>query len=255
VGSCSKYPEQSSNKYTDITSAFAPVLVLAVSFGHYTIIRGETLTASIAFVRGSKPQTSRANADNTDCYIRLWRYVPGRTHADCTEFRYAIISVPQLLTDALQEIVSIQRISAFLHRPDVQYLDKLESASTIAEENKPLVVVGDIAWAELQEGMNLDSAPFVLQDLDITFQRGTVTLIAGKFGSGKSLLLNALLGEVALLSGHISYAVSSVVDPWQVETAIDWGQCLDGLAFVPQVSCAKSLSRPQLITRLPGSRA
>lgn len=80
------------------------------------------------------------------------------------------------------------------------------------------MVVGDIAWAQLQDGMSLESAPFVLRDLDITFQRGTVTLIAGKFGSGKSLLLNALLGEVALLRGRISYAVSSVVDPWQVET-------------------------------------
>jgi ABC-type multidrug transport system fused ATPase/permease subunit len=176
----------------------------------------------------------------------------GKTPTDRTEFRFAITSVPQLLTDALQEIVSVQRISAFLQRPDVQYLDESESASTVAEESKPLVVVGDIAWAELQEGMSLDSAPFVLRDLDITFQRGTVTLIAGKFGSG---MLNALLGEVALLRGRISYAVSSVVDPWQVETAIDWGQCLEGLAFVPQASRANSLSRPELITRLPGSRA
>jgi len=195
------------------------------------------------------------NANHPDCHIRVWRYVLVKAPTDSIEFRHAITSVPQLLTDALQEIVSVQRISAFLQRPDVQYLDESESASTVAEENKPLVVVGDIAWAELQKGMSLESAPFVLRDLDVTFQRGTVTLIAGKFGSGKSLLLNALLGEVALLRGRISYAVSSVVDPWQVETAIDWGQCLEGLAFVPQVSRANSLSRPQLITRLPGSRA
>jgi ABC-type cobalamin/Fe3+-siderophores transport system ATPase subunit len=116
------------------------------------------------------------------------------------------------------------------------------------------MVVGDIAWAQLQVGMSLDSAPFVLRDLDITFQRGAVTLIAGKFGSGKSLLLNALLGEVALLRGRISYAVSSVADPWQVETAIDWGQCLEGLAFVPQVSRAETPLSTQLIIRLPGSR-
>jgi len=195
------------------------------------------------------------STDNIDCHIRVWTYVLVHSRIDRIEFRFAITSVPQLLTNTLQQIVSVQRISAFLQRPDVQYLDGSESTSTVAEENQPLVMVGDIAWAQLQEGTSLDSTPFILRDLDITFQRGTVTLIAGKFGSGKSLLLNALLGEVALLRGRISYAVSSIADPWQVETAIDWGQCLEGLAFVPQVSQAGILLRPQLIARLPGSRA
>ena len=195
------------------------------------------------------------STDNIDCHIRVWTYVLVHSRIDRIEFRFAITSVPQLLTNTLQQIVSVQRISAFLQRPDVQYLDGSESTSTVAEENQPLVMVGDIAWAQLQEGTSLDSTPFILRDLDITFQRGTVTLIAGKFGSGKSLLLNALLGEVALLRGRISYAVSSIADPWQVETAIDWSQCLEGLAFVPQVSQAGILLRPQLIARLPGSRA
>jgi ABC-type branched-subunit amino acid transport system ATPase component len=91
-----------------------------------------------------------------------------------------------------------------------------------------------------QEHSALESAPFVLRDLDITFERGTITLIAGKFGCGKSLLLNALLGEVALLRGRISYAVSAVADPWEVETSADWSHSSEGLAFVPQVSTAVS---------------
>jgi ABC-type cobalamin/Fe3+-siderophores transport system ATPase subunit len=82
----------------------------------------------------------------------------------------------------------------------------------------------------------ITSAPFILRDLDITFPRGAVTLIAGKFGCGKSLLLNAILGEVALLRGQISYAVSPVADPWEAESSAEWGRCFQGLAFVPQVS-------------------
>lgn len=135
-----------------------------------------------------------------------------------------------------------------MQRPDVEYLEELETTSTVAQENKPLVIAGDIAWARPQPDAALDTSPFILRDLDIAFQRGTVTLIAGKFGSGKSLLLYALLGEVALLRGHISYAVSSVADPWQAENAIDWGQSLEGLAFVPQVStidCSSSVSDHQ----------
>lgn len=178
--------------------------------------------------------------NDLDRYISLWRYVVLHlsTTTEHLEFRYAITSVPQLVTDALQEIVSVQRISAFLQRPDVQYLEDTEGTSIVAAEDEPLVVVGDIAWTQPQEDTTQDSTPFVLQDLNLNFQRGTVTLITGKFGSGKSLLLNALLGEVALLQGRISYAVSSVANPWQTETAIDWGQCLEGLAYVPQVSRA-----------------
>jgi ABC-type multidrug transport system fused ATPase/permease subunit len=158
--------------------------------------------------------------------------------ANHLEIRHTVTSFPQLFTDVLQEAVSAQRISAFLQRPDVQYLDESESTATIAEADQPLVVAGDIAWAVPQENIDLSSAPFVLRDLDITFERGTITLIAGKFGCGKSLLLNALLGEVALLRGRISYAVSAVADPWQTETAVDWDHCFEGLAFVPQVGLA-----------------
>jgi ABC-type multidrug transport system fused ATPase/permease subunit len=172
----------------------------------------------------------------TDCYFGVWGYVLAQNSADSAEIRHTVTSFPQLITDVLQESVSAQRISAFLQRADVQYLDESEGTSDVAKDDEPLIVVGDIAWAQPQETDTLDSAPFVLKDLDITFQRGTVTLIAGKFGSGKSLLLNALLGEVALLRGRISYAVSAVADPWQTETAVDFDQCLEGLAFVPQVS-------------------
>jgi len=155
-----------------------------------------------------------------------------------TEFRHSITSVPQLITDALQEIVSVQRISAFLQRPDIQHLGELQSNSNVAREDEPLVVVGDIAWSTPQEDSETTSAPFILRDLDITFPRGTFTLIAGKFGCGKSLLLNAILGEVALLRGRISYAVSPVADPWEAESPAEWGRCFEGLAFVPQVSGA-----------------
>lgn len=175
----------------------------------------------------------------SDRDLSLWRYVSSHALAERVEIRHTVTSFPQLFTDALQEAVSAQRISAFLRRPDVQYLVELESIATVAEVDKPLIVAGDIAWAVPQEDVaSMNSAPFVLRDLDITFERGTVTLIAGKFGCGKSLLLNALLGEVALLRGRISYAVSAVVDPWQVENALDWDHCAEGLAFVPQVDTA-----------------
>jgi ABC-type bacteriocin/lantibiotic exporter with double-glycine peptidase domain len=161
------------------------------------------------------------------------------------------------LTDVLQEVVAVKRVSAFLRNPDVEYLDEPEDRSDVAQEGESLTVQGDIAWST-PSAQSADNAsePFILRNLDIAFQRGEITLIAGKFGSGKSLLLLAVLGEVALLRGHISYAISPVADPWQAEQAVDWTNPLEGLAFVPQVCCREALCiRSTLIVRLLGYKA
>jgi ABC-type multidrug transport system fused ATPase/permease subunit len=49
---------------------------------------------------------------------------------------------------------------------------------------------------------------FVLRDINVTFPNGELSVISGKTGTGKSLLLSAILGEVDLLSGKI-YAPSA----------------------------------------------
>ncbi|KAL1738850.1 ABC transporter type 1, transmembrane domain-containing protein, partial [Schizophyllum fasciatum] len=45
---------------------------------------------------------------------------------------------------------------------------------------------------------------FVLQDLTLSFPPGALSLVCGKLGSGKSLLLLALLGEADVLAGQLS---------------------------------------------------
>ncbi len=46
-------------------------------------------------------------------------------------------------------------------------------------------------------------AAFVLSDLNLHFPKDRLSLICGKLGSGKSLLLQGLLGEADLLAGQI----------------------------------------------------
>ena len=82
----------------------------------------------------------------TDCYLGVWGYVLAQNSADSAEIRHTVTSFPQLITDVLQESVSAQRISAFLQRADVQYLDESEGTSDVAKDDEPLIVVGDIAW-------------------------------------------------------------------------------------------------------------
>ena len=93
-----------------------------------------------------------------------------------------------------------------------------------------------MAWGTASQPANEEDnhLTFQLYDLDIHFPQGEMTLIAGKFGSGKSLLLLAMLGEARLLHGKISYAVSPLLDPNEIENN-DWSLVPKGVAYVPQV--------------------
>lgn len=44
---------------------------------------------------------------------------------------------------------------------------------------------------------------FILQDLTLAFPEGELSLICGRLGAGKSLLLLALLGEADVLAGQL----------------------------------------------------
>lgn len=128
-----------------------------------------------------------------------------------------------------------------------RYADYAPSTST-----HPLHIKGTIAWHkdkvsaddDISEGVELliNSAPpsFQLQDLDITFPRGQINLVAGKFGSGKTLLLLAMLGEAHLVDGSISYCASDMMS--SSEMTEGWDLFPSGTAYVPQVAWLQSQS-------------
>lgn len=81
-------------------------------------------------------------------------------------------------------------------------------------DKAPVAVSGDtivfdsatVAWPKKEDP---DAAPepteerSMLRDVSLSFPEGKFSIIAGKTGSGKSLLLAAILGEVKLLSGTV----------------------------------------------------
>jgi ABC-type transport system involved in cytochrome bd biosynthesis fused ATPase/permease subunit len=146
--------------------------------------------------------------------------------------------MPQKISDLMKQLLGAKRIALFLQTPDVEYLSEAVTSMDIATETQSLTIDGDVTWTSSTSSSSeaSEDAMFTLRDLSLSFERGEMTLIAGKYGSGKSLLLLALLGEVNLLRGKISYALSPIFDPWQTEQQVDWSETLEGLAYAPQVS-------------------
>ena len=153
------------------------------------------------------------------------------------------MGLPTTLASLLPQILSAKRIGLFLHAQDVEYLNEFSAAGEAIPQNDSLFVIGTVGWDRpLQEtGSNAYAAAgFQLHDLDLHFPQGEMTLVAGKFGSGKTLLLLAMLGEAHVINGKLSYAVSPILDPACKDNG-DWNSVENGVAYVPQASPASVL--------------
>ena len=143
---------------------FGPIMLSAMSLATYAYLNGD-LTSSIAFT----------------------------TIAVLSTIEVTLAAVPEMITDALDCWVSINRIDDYLNAPEK--VDCTIPGDSIAFENV------SIAWpSDSQED---DPDRFVLRDINIRFPRQELSVISGKTGSGKSLLLAAILGEVDKMSGTI----------------------------------------------------
>jgi len=64
----------------------------------------------------------------------------------------------------------------------------------------------------------------IIQDINIQIPRSTLTVIIGKVGSGKSILLRGLLGETYILSGTIHTSAKEIAycdqEPWLTNASV-----------------------------------
>ncbi|KAJ7685835.1 multidrug resistance-associated ABC transporter [Mycena rosella] len=206
-----------------------PILVTLVSFYHFAVIRGETITPSIAF---------------TSIIV-------------FNELKFALSALPETFISMLQSIVSLRRIEKYLHTAEVTPVLPIERQSQeIAFQSCT------VTWP--QDRSPSSAAPsaastprykFVLVDLTLKFPPGELSLICGKLGSGKTLLLLALLGEADVLSGQMmcprspadSLASFAVSHPTKEEWVIQ-GIC----AFVPQAAWLRNASiKDNILFNLP----
>jgi ABC-type uncharacterized transport system fused permease/ATPase subunit len=159
-----------------------------------------------------------------------------------TELRPVLLELPESIATLLQQLLGAKRISSFLQSRDVDYFSDEPTDNSDQPQADSLYIRGTVTWDVPKHDVGgtasdneTNTANFRLRELDVTFPRGKMTLIAGKFGSGKTLMLLALLGEARLIEGDISYAVTGLIDPKSLHD-MDWSLLEGGVAYVPQVS-------------------
>ncbi|KAH9067580.1 ATP-binding cassette transporter [Lactarius vividus] len=212
----------------------SPMIVTLVAFFHFAVIKNQTLTPSVAFT----------------------------SVAVFSEMKFALNALPETLINMLQSFVSLRRIEKYLHAVEVAPVPPLgENLSPIAFHGATVTWPRDRARSGTATTSTVSSASstpktkFMLMDLNIVFPKGELSLVCGKLGSGKTLLLLALLGEADLLTGQMLCpqtppdAIASFVgvipssDKWVTD-----GVC----AYVPQSAWLRNASiKENILFNLP----
>ncbi|KAI1384101.1 putative ATP-binding cassette transporter protein [Hypoxylon trugodes] len=143
----------------------SPIMLAAVALAVYAALYG-TLTPSVAFVS-----------------LGVFKAL-----------EVTLSVIPELTTDLVDAWVSVKRMDTYLRGAEISKITKEADEVTFDEAS--------IAWPS--DSQEEDPDRFVLRDINIIFPKGELSIISGKTGSGKSLLLAAILGEIDILNGSIS---------------------------------------------------
>lgn len=183
----------------------SPVLLAAVTLAVYAVINKE-LTASVAFTTLSV--------------------------FEAIEMTLSVI--PELTTDFLDAKVSTERIEKYLNSAELE--QKITPGSSIIFKN------ATVAWPSDEEDEEED-ARFELHGLNISFPKKELSVISGRTGSGKSLMLASIIGEADLKAGtitaprpppqHERYDAQATKRDWIIDSAI---------AFVAQIPWIENAS-------------
>jgi ABC-type multidrug transport system fused ATPase/permease subunit len=119
--------------------------------------------------------------------------------------KFALSALPETFINMLQSMVSLRRIEKYLNGGEVKAIASLDRQDkVIALQSCTLTWPQDRSMASAAPSIApTPKQKFVLTDLTLNFPDGELSLICGKLGSGKTLLLLSLLGEADVLAGQL----------------------------------------------------
>jgi ABC-type multidrug transport system fused ATPase/permease subunit len=185
----------------------APILVTAVSFWHFTAIRGEYLSPAVAFT----------------------------SIAVFAELKWVMSALPETIISIVKSLVSWRRIHQYLQGVEVDLPSSVKTRDPVQIGFSSATLTWPQSPRSGESGASTPSS-FILQDITLKFPTKGLSLVCGKLGSGKSLLLLSLLGETELLNGHVNFpraspdTLSNMLNVAEDEEWVKEG----AVAYVPQ---------------------
>ncbi|KAF5652340.1 hypothetical protein F25303_3338 [Fusarium sp. NRRL 25303] len=192
----------------------SPILLAATSLAVYAVMNGQLLP-SVAFVS-----------------IGIFKAL-----------EVSLGVLPELITMGVDTFVSLKRIQTYLNGPEMK--NTLSEGTDVAFED------ASIAWPEDDETPDEDR--FILRSLNIRFPAGELSVISGKTGTGKSLLLSAILGETDVLEGSV-YVPNNIAPEERRDAQANLGDWIipGSIAYVGQTPWLESASlRDNILFGLP----
>lgn len=108
--------------------------------------------------------------------------------------------LPEIISNGLEAKVSADRIDAYM--ASAEKIVNTVLSDNIEFEN------ATVAWpAENEPGTEDDEDRFTLRDMNLKFPKKGLSVVSGRTGSGKSLLLASILGECDVLEGTLKVPV------------------------------------------------
>lgn len=137
------------------------------------------------------------------------------------EMQTAMSTLPMILPYIWNYWESLQRVERYLDMPEVG--QEVTPAEHVTFTN------ATVSWVPLGQ----DEEQFSLQDISVEFPNGELSVITGKAGAGKTLLLAAIAGEAELCSGQISRPLPQHEAEGETKGEENWLRC-GHVAFVTQ---------------------
>ncbi|KAF8041794.1 hypothetical protein BT93_A0402 [Corymbia citriodora subsp. variegata] len=128
-------------------------------------------------------------------------------------------SFPWVINGLIDAFISTNRLSRFLRCPEHQHEQCAVGSSSLvsgsskcqfSSENMAVVMYDACCnWSS----SNMQQLSLVLDHITLAIPKGSLVAVIGEVGSGKSSLLNAILGEMRLIHGSISSSGSVAYVP------------------------------------------
>ncbi|ORY13587.1 hypothetical protein BCR34DRAFT_599760 [Clohesyomyces aquaticus] len=143
-----------------------------------------------------------------------------------TSLRMPLIYLPLCIQGCMDSAASMLRIQGFLLTDEIE-----ENVVVSAQESAVEVSNATFVWDDQDENDAYEKDPgsttillptgektksgFHLQDINLTIQRGELLGVIGSVGAGKTSFLSALAGDMARVSGAVSWGASHALCPEQ----------------------------------------